>query len=241
MTARDGGVVVAIDTATRVSIVAVGAVTPSTSPAGTNVARVERTALGVSRREVRHRHGSQLLTQLDEALAAAGVGLGHVTALAVGTGPGSFTGLRVGLATAKTLAHVRDLPLVGVPSTDALRHAAIAAGAPAGVVIVLPAGAHDHYLAREGEAPSLIAPGDLEVALGRQPVATVDADPLGAEAARLGEAAVAGLPDAILALARERLARHATDEPALLVPAYVALPRGVRMAAEELGWSPDLR
>jgi tRNA threonylcarbamoyladenosine biosynthesis protein TsaB len=225
-----GGLVLAIDTATRVSLVAVGAAAP-----------VVPIALAVSRRDVQHRHGSQLLEQVDEALAAADAGLRDVTALAVGTGPGSFTGLRVGLATAKTIAYVRGLPIVGVASTDALRRAALAAGAPAGVAIVLPAGAHDHYLARAGETASLIAPGDLEGAIGRKPVATVDADPLGAEAARLGAAAVAGLADALLALARERLAVHSTDEPATLVPAYVALPRGVRQAAEEMGWSPDLR
>ena len=83
-----------------------------------------------------------------------------MTALAVGTGPGSFTGLRVGLATAKTIAYARGLPLLGVPSSDALRRAAIEqAGAPADVAVVLPAGAHDHYLARAGEAAVLVAPG----------------------------------------------------------------------------------
>lgn len=222
------GLLLAIDTATRASVVAVG--------------RGELLAHSV--REVQHRHGSHLLAQIDDALAAAAASIADVTALAVGTGPGSFTGLRVGLATAKTIAYARGLPLLGVPSSDALRRAAAAqAGAPADVAIVLPAGAHDHYLARAGEAAVLIAPGGLREALGDAAVVSVDVDdgPLGSGAARLGEAAVAGLPAALLALAVERFAAGERDEPAELVPAYVTLPRGVHRAAEELGWSPDLR
>ena len=64
---------------------------------------------------------------------------------------------------------------------------------------------------------------------------------LGEEASRLGAAALDGMPDALLALARERLEAGTADDVAELVPAYVALPRGVKHAAEDLGWSPDLR
>jgi tRNA threonylcarbamoyl adenosine modification protein YeaZ len=164
-------------------------------------------------------------------------------ALVVGTGPGSFTGLRVGLATAKTLAYVRGLPIVGIASTDALRHAAGQAGASRAIVVVLPAGARDHYLARAGEEPVLVAPGGLREALGDVPVAGLDLDPdlLGVDAASLGEAALVGLPAALLELGWQRLATAELDDAATLVPAYVALPRGVRHGPEELGWSPDLR
>jgi tRNA threonylcarbamoyladenosine biosynthesis protein TsaB len=224
---RDG-LLLAIDTATRASVVALG----------------DPGLVSQSVRQVRHRHGSNLLEQIDEALEQAAAGIDDVISLAVGTGPGSFTGLRVGLATAKTIAYARDLPLLGVPSADALRRAAVeSVGAPPGIAVVLPAGAHDHYLVRDGQAPVLVAPGGLAEALADVAVMSIDLDSalLGDAAARLGEAAVAGLPAALLALAAERLQAGERDEPAELVPAYVALPRGVQQAAEELGWSPDLR
>ncbi len=69
----------------------------------------------------------------------------------------------------------------------------------------------------------------------------LDPDLLGVEAARLGEAALEGLPAALLELGWQRLATAGLDDAATLVPAYVALPRGVRHGPEELGWSPDLR
>jgi tRNA threonylcarbamoyladenosine biosynthesis protein TsaB len=213
----------AIDTSTRASLVVVGADGPA----------------AVSRREVQHRHGSHLLEQIDEGLEAAGVDFEAVGALAVGTGPGSFTGLRVGLATAKTIAYARTLPLIGVRSSDALRRAA---GVP-DAAVVLPAGARDHYLARPDGDPVLIAPGDVAEAIAGGPVISIDmeADLLGEATAEAGAAAVEAMPAALLALAHERLAAGAPDDIAELVPAYVALPRGVKRAAEELGWSPDLR
>ncbi len=219
--------ILAVDTSTRSSVVVLGADAP----------------LAVSRREVRHRHGSHVLEQIDEALLEAGVALDDVTALAVGTGPGSFTGLRVGLAALKTIAYARRLPLVGVMSSDALRRAGAEAGAAVDAVVVLPAGAHDHYLARAAADPELIAAGGLAQATAGADVLAVDTESahLDDAAARLGAAALEGLPAALLALARERLAAGEPDDAAELVPAYVALPRGVKRAAEDLGWSPDLR
>jgi hypothetical protein len=57
-----------------------------------------------------------------------------------------------------------------------------------------------------------------------------------------GEAAREGLGTALLELLEERLAAGMMDDPATLVPAYVALPRGIAAAAgAAAGWTPDLR
>ena len=221
------GLILAFDTSTRGSLVVAGRASPR----------------GVSHRESPHRHATYLLDQIEQVLVAADATLAEVAAVAVGTGPGSFSGLRVGLATAKTLAYALARPLLGLSSADALRRAATAAGAPPDAAIVLPAGAHDHYLALAGADPVLIAPGELVQAIGERAVVALDiADGLvSAEALRLGAAALEGLPAALLELARARLDAGESDDIAELTPVYVALPRGVRHAAEDLGWSPDLR
>ena len=54
--------------------------------------------------------------------------MGEVTDVAVGVGPGPFTGLRVGLVTAQVLGHVLDVPVHGVCSLDALALAAVRCG-----------------------------------------------------------------------------------------------------------------
>ena len=73
-------------------------------------------------------HATALLTEVELAAQAAG-GWAAVSVLAVGTGPGSFTGIRIGIATAKALAAALPLRLVGVGTLDALA-AGAAGGAP---------------------------------------------------------------------------------------------------------------
>jgi len=65
-------------------------------------------------------HAERLMATVDWVLAEAGVSLGAVDALAVSVGPGSFTGLRIGVAAWKGLALAQALPLVGVPTLDAM-------------------------------------------------------------------------------------------------------------------------
>jgi tRNA threonylcarbamoyladenosine biosynthesis protein TsaB len=69
-------------------------------------------------------HAGRLLGAAEEALAAAGVGWDSLDRIAVGVGPGSFTGLRIGIATARALAQARGLPIVGVSTLEALARGA---------------------------------------------------------------------------------------------------------------------
>ncbi|MEO6713738.1 MAG: tRNA (adenosine(37)-N6)-threonylcarbamoyltransferase complex dimerization subunit type 1 TsaB [Mycobacteriales bacterium] len=70
------------------------------------------------------RHGELLAPSIERALADAGVAIGDLDAIAVGNGPGPFTGLRVGLVTARSLAHALGIPAYGVCSLDAIAAAA---------------------------------------------------------------------------------------------------------------------
>jgi tRNA threonylcarbamoyladenosine biosynthesis protein TsaB len=74
----------------------------------------------------RGEHAAHVLGLVERALEEGGVGWEDVERIAVGVGPGGFTGLRIGIATARALAQARGLPLVPVSSL-----AALAAGAPA--------------------------------------------------------------------------------------------------------------
>lgn len=79
-------------------------------------------------------HGAFLAPAMRRCLDAAPVsgGVAHVDAVAVGTGPGLYTGLRVGMATAGAFATALGLPIVGVGGMDALAHAEARDGAFAG-------------------------------------------------------------------------------------------------------------
>jgi tRNA threonylcarbamoyl adenosine modification protein YeaZ len=74
------------------------------------------------------RHGEMLAPGIAEVLAEAGAISQDVTAVAVGVGPGPFTGLRVGLVTARTMGLALDIPVYGVCSLDILAAEAIDTG-----------------------------------------------------------------------------------------------------------------
>lgn len=69
---------------------------------------------------VGRRHNVQLALGIQQILDKAGLTLADLGAIAVALGPGSFTGIRVGVTVAKTLAYARGLDLIGVPSMDVL-------------------------------------------------------------------------------------------------------------------------
>jgi tRNA threonylcarbamoyl adenosine modification protein YeaZ len=105
-----------------------------------------------ARSEQRMRHGEQLAPLIDGVLREAGVSRKALTALAVGTGPGPFTGLRVGLVTARTLALVLDVPAYGVCSLDAIAlEAAEGLGRTSDLVVATDARRKEVYLASYDE------------------------------------------------------------------------------------------
>jgi len=206
-----------------------------------------------------YRHGETLLPTIGRFLSEQNLRRSRLIGIVVGTGPGAFTGLRVGLATAKGLAHGLGLPLVGVSTAEVLLRAATAAAAatadvaPADVatagvatagtpVLLLPAGPADRIVVRPGRSPKLLPAGmDPELDAGEWLVA-IDldgrADPVALER---GEAARAGLGAALIALGSARLAAGDVDDLARLVPEYVTLPRGVTTVDGEVSWSHDRR
>jgi tRNA threonylcarbamoyladenosine biosynthesis protein TsaB len=82
----------------------------------------------------RPRHSAVLLAEIERAVEAAG-GWPRIDRIAVGIGPGSFTGLRIGIATVRALAQARDLPLAPVGSLAALARGISEAGAGDGLAL----------------------------------------------------------------------------------------------------------
>ncbi|HEX8910182.1 MAG TPA: tRNA (adenosine(37)-N6)-threonylcarbamoyltransferase complex dimerization subunit type 1 TsaB, partial [Anaeromyxobacteraceae bacterium] len=82
-------------------------------------------------------HGGRLPGVLQELLLAAGRRLPEVEGYAVGLGPGSFTGLRIGLATWKGLAYANQRPIAGASSLAALALAAAGAAGPGALLVPL--------------------------------------------------------------------------------------------------------
>ncbi|MFL5830595.1 MAG: tRNA (adenosine(37)-N6)-threonylcarbamoyltransferase complex dimerization subunit type 1 TsaB [Solirubrobacteraceae bacterium] len=84
----------------------------------------------------RPHHATRLLPLIAEQLERAGAGWQDVDRIAVGVGPGTFTGLRIGLATARALARARALPLIGVSTLESLAFGA-ASGSDSDAVLAV--------------------------------------------------------------------------------------------------------
>lgn len=170
-------------------------------------------------------HAERITPNAVAALAAADVGADALSAVVVGCGPGPFTGLRVGMATAAAFAHALDIPVYGVCSLDA-----IAAGTVGDVLVVTDARRREVYWARyrDGvrvQGPLVNAPSDV-------PAAGLDA--------------VTGSPDhaALFDLPRlelrypgpEGLVRAVADwsAPQPLVPLYLRRPDAKTLAERGL-------
>jgi len=87
-----------------------------------DVVLAERNGLGPMK------HGELLAPAIADVLAEAGLARQDLTAIVVGVGPGPYTGLRVGVVTARTLGYALEIPVYGVCSLDALARAAVADG-----------------------------------------------------------------------------------------------------------------
>jgi tRNA threonylcarbamoyladenosine biosynthesis protein TsaB len=190
-----------------------------------------------------YRHGEELLTRIDKMLKGEGEGegvaLAELAGVVVGTGPGAFTGLRVGLATAKALARELAIPIAGVATSEALLEAA-AVGDGKQAVLLLPAGPSDRVFVADGVATLVKGGDEPRVEPGSLLVAVDLPDRAPADALVRGVQAEAGLSTALLRLGARKLAAGG-DDVARLVPEYVTLPRGVAAMKGEVRWSRDLR
>lgn len=196
-------------------------------------------------------HGERLMAAIDGVLRSARWELADVQAFAVALGPGSFTGLRIGLSTVKGLAFATGKPVVGVPTLDALAWRLPYCAYP--VCPVLDARKNEVYAAlyrtREGwlellEAPRAVPPATLAEELRDAtegplvfvgdavlPFGTVFVEVLGPRA--LLAPADLRLPSAVTVgeLGASALARGEPADPADLVPLYVR-PSEAELARE---------
>ena len=114
------------------------------------------------------KHGEQLAPLIDGLMTEVGIVRQDLTAIAVGVGPGPFTGLRVGLVTARTLGFVLEIPVYGVCSLDVVALEAALSGGPIGrdFAVATDARRKEVYLAtyddrgRRLDGPEVVRPDD---------------------------------------------------------------------------------
>jgi tRNA threonylcarbamoyladenosine biosynthesis protein TsaB len=122
----------------------------------------------------RQRHTEVLMPAIDELCRGAGWSAGDLSGVAVDRGPGLFTGLRVGLATARAIALARKIPAVGVNSLEVLAHPYRRRTGLLATVVDARRGEvfwalyeTDGALARERRSPAVIEPEKLAVELAQ--------------------------------------------------------------------------
>ena len=189
------------------------------------VADPDGTLIGEDAWSSAQRQSAELLPHLLALLARIERPLHDATAVAVGSGPGSFTGLRVAMALAKGLAVGLRIPIVGVPSLEAWLDAD-----PDATGAVARAGAREAYLlARGDDLPRIVDRDALDTT-----AVVVAAEEL-ATAFGLGHARRPRGATAIARRAAERLTADAAgDDLRTLEPIYLRSPRGVAAESGEL-------
>ncbi|MCH8051517.1 MAG: tRNA (adenosine(37)-N6)-threonylcarbamoyltransferase complex dimerization subunit type 1 TsaB [Chloroflexi bacterium] len=182
-------------------------------------------------------HSVELLPAIERLLADVSESASDLTAVFVSVGPGMYTGLRVGVATAQGLARASGLPLVGIGrlELDAYPHASFAGD----VIAVHRAGRGDLAWAtyrdgpwRELAPPHLTKPDELADSLGQRTLLTgeIDEELTALLAERAGNRAEIAAPAtlgrsvALAELGHSRLEAGAAHEPALVAPVYLRPP-----------------
>lgn len=169
-----------------------------------------------------------LIPMVQRVMAAAGIGWSDLAAIAATVGPGSFTGLRVALATAEGLSLAAGLPTIGITTFEAL-----AAAAPGLCLVAIDSRRGDIYAAfdpphgacgvyRPERLADILPPGDA--------IITVIGDAAGTAAAAIGpraRSAGPACPDAadIARIAHARLGAPTVLRPLYLRPADAVIPR----------------
>lgn len=176
-------------------------------------------------------HGEKLAPEIAAVLAEAGFRPRDLTAIVAGLGPGPFTGLRVGLATAASMGQALDIPTYGVCSLDGLGRAA----GPGRVLIATDARRREVYYATYVDGvretgPDVAKPADVSIASDRA---------AGEGALKYGD--VFGLPveehllyppgAALVAIAADRIRSKAPSE--ILTPLYLRRPDAVEPAGRK--------
>ena len=170
------------------------------------------------------RHGELLAVFIEKALRSIGAGRGDLTAVAVGTGPGPYTGLRTGLVTARVLASALQIRIDGVCSLDVIAAAAQAEAAGAEFLVATDARRREVYWARyratgqRSYGPAVSRPADLPSGLAVAGEAVLIYPELSDRPLNPPFPAAAQLA----AIAAGRLARGEPPQPA--VPLYLRRP-----------------
>lgn len=196
--------------------------------------------LAVVRHDEAQGHAESLSALIDELLAASGVALEQLERVAVVRGPGSFTGLRIGIMSAKALAFARGLPLFSAATLPLM--ASSTAGEPA--FALLAAGGDHLFGAAYADEVETAAPRRLSVAEARAHCerASISRCVHGEDARSARLAAELGLRRSEPVALGERLARLASEgrwpcesaDPIALVPEYLALSQAERSHGVDL-------
>ena len=178
-------------------------------------------------------HGEFLAPAIDFCLRQARTDVTALAGVAVGLGPGLFTGMRVGIATAQTLAHARRLPVVGLPSLDLLAFGARHVRRV--VCSVLDARRGELFWAFYRPAPGgLQRVSDFRV--GPPPKLAGEVEALGDDVLCIGDGA--GVNQALLESAGAEVGSPSTVRPGAEALVELSLPRFLR---EETQRPEDLR